>query len=83
MFGLRRSRSLAVGRSRRADLEPAVFATVVLPVVAIGRLSMAMLMLRCPMTDRNFFTGIYVDNSRFKLMLDTERVAPPPSVPQA
>jgi hypothetical protein len=36
---------------------------------------MAMLMLRCPMTDRNFSTGIYVDKSRFKLMLDTERVA--------
>jgi hypothetical protein len=35
---------------------------------------MGMLMLRCPMTDRNFSTGIYADKSRFKLMLDTERV---------
>jgi hypothetical protein len=54
--------------------EQGAFASVGYRVVTIGRPSMGMLMLRCPMTDRNFSTGIYADKSRFKLMLDTERV---------
>jgi hypothetical protein len=54
--------------------EQGAFASVGYRVVAIGRLSMGMLMLRCPMTDRNFSTGIYADKSRFKLMPDTERI---------
>jgi hypothetical protein len=54
--------------------EQGAFASVGYRVLTIGRLSMGMLMLRCPMTDRNFSTGIYAEKSRFKSMLDTERV---------
>jgi hypothetical protein len=41
----------------------------------IGRASsMGVLMLRCPMTDRSFSTGIVSDKDRFSRMLDTSRV---------
>jgi hypothetical protein len=36
---------------------------------------MGLLMLRCPMTDRNFPTGIHTDIDSIKLMPDTKFVA--------
>jgi len=47
------------------------------PVVgAVHReVSMAVLMLRCPMSDRNFSTGIEIDPNGFKLMSDAIRIA--------
>ena len=39
------------------------------------RFSMALLMLRCPMTDRNFSTGINTDSERLRLIPDTRIAA--------
>ena len=36
---------------------------------------MGLLMLRCPMTDRNFSTGIHTDKDSIKLMPNTEIAA--------
>ena len=36
---------------------------------------MGVLMLRCPMTDRNFSTGVNADKSSFRLMMDAVRAA--------
>lgn len=36
---------------------------------------MGVLMLRCPMTDRNFSTGINADKNSFRLMMDSVRAA--------
>ena len=64
----------SLGRELISLREQGAFGSVGYRVVAIGRLSMGMLMLRCPMTDQNFSPGIYADKGRFKSMLDTERV---------